>query len=176
MKRFQVNNDYVIVKTQNNYNKNAGRICLCHTTFALWRGVQVEYNIQRLSQLPGCGFALPVLAHRSDVHCLRMETAVEEFLWFQQDCKPSLQIHEKKNRVSCRDRHLNSECSKTWSQEFQFPIGGWELLLVFVLCYSIKESINRRSHAWQLTLDPQGKSFFQGVRFSVQTISRGRVA
>lgn len=27
-----------------------------------------------------------------------------------------------------------------------------------------------------LTLEPQGKSFFQGVRFSVQTISRGRVA
>lgn len=59
---------------------NAGRTCLFLTSFALCRGVQVKHHIQRLSQLPGCGFALPVLTHRPNVHCLGVKTAVEEFL------------------------------------------------------------------------------------------------
>lgn len=32
------------------------------------------------------------------------------------------------------------------------------------------------THTQSLTLDPHGNSFFQGVKFSVQTISRGSVA
>lgn len=59
---------------------NTGRMCFLLTTFALCRGVQVKDHIQGLSQLPGCGFALPVLTHGSDVHRLGVKTAVEEFL------------------------------------------------------------------------------------------------
>lgn len=35
---------------------------------------------------------------------------------------------------------------------------------------------NTHTYTQSLTLDPHGKSFFHGVKFSVQTISRGRVA
>lgn len=66
------------------------------TSFALRRCVQVKDHIQRLSQLPGRGFALPVLAHGSDVHCLGMKTAVEEFLRLQQDSEASLQGQQKR--------------------------------------------------------------------------------
>lgn len=62
------------------------------TTFALCSGVQVKDNIQGLSQLPGCGFALPVLTDGSDVNGLGVEAAVEEFLRLQQDRKASLRV------------------------------------------------------------------------------------
>lgn len=67
-------------------------MCFLLTSFALSRGVQVKDHIQRLSKLPGCGFAFRVLTHRPDVHCLGMETAVEEFLRLQQDSETSLQV------------------------------------------------------------------------------------
>lgn len=50
------------------------------TAFALCGGIQVKDHIHGLSQLQRCGFALQVLAHRSDVHCLGEKGAVEEFL------------------------------------------------------------------------------------------------
>lgn len=50
------------------------------TTLAVCGGVQVKDHIHCLSQLQRCGFALPVMAHWSDVHCLGEEGAVEEFL------------------------------------------------------------------------------------------------
>lgn len=50
------------------------------TTFPLCRDVAVKDHVQCLSQLPGRGFALPVMTHGSDVDCLGVETAVEEFL------------------------------------------------------------------------------------------------
>lgn len=73
------------------------------TPFALSRGVQVKNHIQRLSQLPRGSFALPVLTHGSDVHCLGKKTAVEEFLRLQQDSETSLQhghVKEQKKKVS----------------------------------------------------------------------------
>lgn len=50
------------------------------TTFPLRGDVAVKDHIQCLSQLPRRGFALPVITHGSDVDCLGVETAVEEFL------------------------------------------------------------------------------------------------
>lgn len=70
--------------------ENQKKKVLSLTSFGLSRVVQVKDWIQRLSQLPGCGFALPVLTHGPDVHCLGMKTAVEEFLWLQKDSETSL--------------------------------------------------------------------------------------
>lgn len=55
------------------------------TTFPLRRDMAVKDHIESLSQLPGRGFALPIMTHRSDVNCLGVETAVEDFLGLQQD-------------------------------------------------------------------------------------------
>lgn len=50
------------------------------TPFPLTRDVAVEDHVERLSQLPRRGFALPVMTNGSDVDSLGVETAVEEFL------------------------------------------------------------------------------------------------
>lgn len=50
------------------------------TTLPLRRYVAVKDHVERLSQLPGRSFALPVVTHGPDVDCLGVETAVEEFL------------------------------------------------------------------------------------------------
>ena len=77
---------------------NAENNALLLTSFALSRGVQVKHDIQSLSQLPGGGFTLPVLAHGSDVHCLGMKTAVEQFLWLQQDSETSLWMQHRQKK------------------------------------------------------------------------------
>lgn len=41
--------------------------------------------------------------------------------------------------------------------------------------FSVKSEVTRCTQR-SLTVEPHGNSFFQGVKFSVQTISRGRVA
>lgn len=48
------------------------------------------------------------------------------------------------------------------------------ILQTYIL--SNKRCLNRQDARQSLTADPHGNSFFQGVKFSVQTISRGRVA
>lgn len=73
-------------------------MCFLRTSFALSRGVQVKHHIQCLSKLPGSGFAIPVLTNRSDVHCLGMKTAMEEFLRLQQDSEASLQVQHSQNK------------------------------------------------------------------------------
>lgn len=75
-------------------------MCFLHTSFGLTRGVQVKDHIQCLSKLPGSGFAIQVLTNRSDVHCLGMKTAVEEFLRLQQDSKTSLEEEAELAAVS----------------------------------------------------------------------------
>lgn len=51
-----------------------------YTSFALSGSVKIKDDVQGLSQLPRGGCALCVLTHGSNVHCLGMKTAVEEFL------------------------------------------------------------------------------------------------
>lgn len=68
---------------------------LSPTSFPLARRVQVEDHIQCLSELPGGGFALPVLTHLSDMYRLGVETAVEEFLRLHQDSQTSLEERGK---------------------------------------------------------------------------------
>lgn len=116
------------------------------TTLALCRGVQVKDHIHGLSQLQGCAFALQVPARRSDVHCLGEKGAVEEFLRLEQDGQTSLLVHEGDEKMNPLAR------------------GG------------VDNNAKFKGETNTPTLDPHGSSFFQGVKFSVQTISRGRVA
>lgn len=104
---------------------NARRLCFLLTTFALCRGVQVKDHIQCLSQLPWCAFALPVLTHGSDVHCLRMETAVEEFFWLQQDSKTSLQAQQRETE----DETEEAAATDNWTVKVGLKILRISLIL-----------------------------------------------
>lgn len=86
------------------------------TTFALCSGVQVEDNIEGLSQLPGCGFALPVLTDRSDVNGLGVKTAVEELLRLQQDRKASLRVQHSrvKTEMGCQTYRGANDTFQLW--------------------------------------------------------------
>lgn len=93
-------------------------------------------------------FPMTYSAHRTDMHCLGVVASVEQAI--------SLQQH----REACLEEAGRDERSVPCT--LPTPPILWGL--------------HPHSDHSGLTLELQGKSFFQGVRFSVQTTSRGSTA
>lgn len=125
--------------------------------------------------------------HSQSWHTGLMCTAWEwKLLWksfsdFNRTARPACKCNRRGNWVSLSRRHSNAERELenvilriSWDFGCQHVNHTKKHTGVWVrLCFSFLE---RRKQRDTLTLDPHGKSFFQGVKFSVQTISRGRVA
>lgn len=99
-------------------------------------------------------FPMTYSAHRTDMHCLGVVASVEQAIGLQQHREACLEEAGRDERsVPCRVGYLGTLPS---------PPILW--------------GPHPHSDQSDLTLELQGKSFFHGVRFSVQTTSLGNTA